>query len=684
MKNPMQLDRLLHGADYNPDQWMLDPEILNEDFDRMREAGLTTVTVGIFTWTLYELEEGRYTFEWMDRLLDRLAEEGMTAFLCTPSGSKPMWMSAEYPEIRRVNREGQRERSGHRHNHCPSSPFYRKKVAELNTRMASRYANHPAVKLWHISNELQGECFCNHCLDRFRTWLKERYETLENVTAAWWGRFWNHTFADWSQIDPRDTSIDGMQVDWMRFVNTLHVEFLQNEIAPLKQHSPNIPVTTNFMGFKKPLDYWRWAELLDVISNDSYPNYAGEEDMWRKAAGTALVHDLMRGMGKGRPWILMESSPSSVNWKPINKLKPTGVHPMECAQAVAHGADAVLYFQLRKGRGGSEKFHGAIVDHDSRNDTRVFKEVAKVGNWLKENAAVAGSQCPRAEVVLLHDWESQWALNASQGIRQPLTEQKDPRDAYHDLLNDHHRGWWQAGVATDVLWPDAKAFCGQLAGRRIVVASALYMLKPQVADVLLEFVRKGGRLILSHLSGVVDEHNRVLRGGLPGLGLHEAAGAKVEEIDALFEGEIRAVELCTDLKGSHHVTRAFGLLKLEGATPLAVLKEGHWQGQTVASRNSYGDGEVFVLAANFDDAFYRAFAAGLAGELDLTRPIPCDLPQGVHAAVREKAGEQHTFLINYSSEPKSVDLSGMQTSLETDSKGNVTLPPFGVTVLTKK
>ncbi len=667
----MHLDSLLHGADYNPDQWYLKPEILEEDLAAMKRAGVNTVTVGIFTWTLYEPEEGRYTFEWMDTLLDRLAAEGISAFLCTPSGSKPMWMSEKYPEIRRVNREGQRERGGHRHNHCPSSTLYREKVAALNERMARHYAGHPALKLWHVGNEVQGECFCETCLGRFRHWLEAKYQNLDALNAAWWARFWNHTFTAWSQIDPRDGSIDGMQVDWKRFVNVLHVEHLENEIAPLKRWTPDIPVTTNFMGFRAPLDYWRWSDHIDVVSNDSYPTYAGEEDMWKNAARASLVHDLMRGMAKGKPWILMESSPSAVNWKPINKLKPNGVHRMECAQAVAHGADAVLYFQFRKGRGGSEKFHGAILDHDSRTDHRVFQEVAAAGKWLGELHGVAGSLCPRAEVALLHDWESQWALNSSQGLRQPPTTAKDPRDAYHDLLNEHHRGWWQAGVPTDVIWPDSRDFREQLGGRRVVLAPSQYMLKEGHAEALLDFVQSGGRLVLSHLSGIVNENNQCLLGGWPGNGLHAAAGAKVTEWDALFDGESRVAEARGMMEGTYRVDRAFGLLLLEGATPLAELREGHWSGPPIACRHAVGQGEVFLIAANFDDAFYRDFAMALTRDLKLFRPVDADLPQGVHATRREKDGRHQTFLINYTSVNQTV-----ATKHET-----LTLAPFGVCVL---
>lgn len=680
----LQIDSLLHGGDYNPEQWYLDESVLKEDFKRLKDAGVNTVSVGIFSWTLYEKEEGVFEFDFMDQLLDRLASEGIKAYLATPSGSKPMWMSEKYPEIRRVGIDGLRERSGRRHNHCPSSPVYREKVAQINTLLAKRYSGHPALAMWHISNELQGVCYCDICLGRFREWLEERYGSLNALNEAWWTRFWNHTFTDWQQIDPRDVSIDGMLLDWRRFNNDLHIEFLENEIKPLREFTPDVPVTTNFMGFHGALDYWRWSQILDVVTNDSYPSFDGEKDMIKKVANTAMIHDLMRGMARGRQWLQIECTPSAVNWKRINKLKPRGVHQTEIAQVVAHGGEGALYFQVRKGRGGFEKFHGAIIDHDSRDDTRVYKEVAQTGKWLKENSHLAGSSCQRAEVAILHDWESQWALNSSCGIRQPHESPIQPQDAYHYLLQNHHRGWWNQSVTTDFLWPDDKNFANSLKGRRVVLAPALYLLKEETAKALTQFVERGGCLVLTHHSGVVDENNRVLLGGLPGHGLHKIAGAKVEEIDALDDNEVRNFVpsgVLSDLKGDYEVSLAFGLLHLEGASSAGSLSDGHWANHPIASHHYFGEGEVFILAGNFCDNFYSDFAAFLKARHEILSPIKNASAKGVYGLIREKDSKRYLTVINFSSDACEVQLDDSLTQRVGQENKSVQLPPFGISVL---
>lgn len=681
--------KLLHGADYNPEQWNLDPKILDEDFRLMHQAGFTSVSIGIFSWTKYEPREGCFEFEWMDRLMDRLAKENITAFLATPSASKPMWMSEKYPEVRKVNREGLRERSGGRHNHCPSSLVYRQKVTQINTQLAKRFGNHPALGLWHVGNELgnhlAGECFCSHCLARFRQWLQERYQTLDALTEAWWGHFWNHTITDWEQIDPRDMTIDGMQVDWRRFVSHLHTEFLEIEIAPLKEHSPDILCTNNFMGFCPDFNYHQWSKTLDVISNDSYPNYDGTARTTRTAANTSLEHDLIRALAHNRPWLLMECSPSMVNWMRVNKLKPPHVHRMEVAQAVAHGADGVQYFQWRKGRGGKEKYHGAVVDHDARPDTRVFREVVEVGNMLDDWKGVLGSTTPDSPVAIVYDWESGWALNSSFGIKHPPAPQIGFTDASKELLLDHHWGIWNAGAGCDLIFSDEN-FATELSKRAIVSAPILHMAEQPVADALLDYVTDGGTLVLTHRSIVVDQSNRVHRGGLPGLGLHEAAGARIEEINSLFEDEsvgIRATKtFAEELSGTYQTYEAFGCLHLDDAEVVARYTTGWQSGQPAATRKTHGEGEIWLVAGNFDDNFYNAFYKMLVQRHQLAKVVDITLPMGVHATVRENGETRFIFIINYTPEEKSINIpEGVCDSRAIPLSGSHKLAPFDVCLL---
>lgn len=298
-----KVSTLLHGADYNPEQWENDPDIIDKDIAMMQQAKCNVMSVGIFSWAKLEPREGVFNFAWLDIILDKLYAAGIHVFLATPSGARPAWMSQRYPQVLRVGRDRVPALHGGRHNHCMSSPVYREKTLQINTLLAERYSSHPAVLGWHISNEYGGECHCDLCQNRFRDWLKARYQTLENLNQAWWSTFWSHTYTDWSQIEspaPQgEMSIHGLNLDWHRF-NTAQVnDFCRHEIAPLKAANASLPVTTNFMEYFYDYDYWQLAEALDFISWDSYPMWHRDKDETALACYTAMYHDMMRSLKGG-------------------------------------------------------------------------------------------------------------------------------------------------------------------------------------------------------------------------------------------------------------------------------------------------------------------------------------------------------------------------------------------------
>ncbi|MGL5245708.1 MAG: beta-galactosidase, partial [Sarcina sp.] len=353
----------------------------------------------------------------------------------------------KYPEVLRVASNRVRNLHGDRHNHCYTSKIYRNKVKEINTKLAERYSNHPGMLAWHISNEYGGECHCKLCQEEFRNWLKNKYKTLENLNHAWWTSFWSHTFTDWSQIESPanhgETCVHGLTLDWKRFVTDQTVDFCKNEIEPLKEINKDLKVTTNFMAFYNGLNYFKFKHILDVISWDNYPTWHDNNGDEVIAGRTAFFHDLNRSILDGRPFMLMESTPSSTNWQDISKLKKPGMHMLSSIQAIAHGSDTVQYFQWRKSRGSSEKFHGAVVDHCGHENTRVFKEVSRLGNILEKLDNVIGTSV-NSEVAIIFDWENRWAINEAQGPRNCGIK-------YEDTVVDHYIPFWKKGISVDVV-----------------------------------------------------------------------------------------------------------------------------------------------------------------------------------------------------------------------------------------
>lgn len=640
--------RLLYGGDYNPEQWMYDPDVWQQDMRLMRLANVNTVSIGIFSWAALEPEEGKYTFDWLDRIIDKLSANGQSIILATPSGGKPNWLAAQYPEVCRVNQQGLRDPQRGRHNHCLTAPIYRKKVAEMNENLARRYGKHPALLMWHIGNEFTGYCYCDLCMAAFRNWLLRKYCTLEKLNLGWWATFWSHQFTAWDQVTFIDPSIHGMVLDWRRFMTDQVIDFIAAEYAPLRRLAPHIPITTNFIGlidFDEAYDYSRIAKNLDIASWDSYPFWhncpASEGGDASVACDTAFVHDLTRAMKPDRPWMLMETSPSAQNWTPVSRLRRPGMLRLNGLQAIAHGSDSVLYFQWRKSRGGCEKFHGAIVDHVGHESTRVFSDVSLLGAELRQLSSVAGSVI-HSRVAVVYDWENRWAIDAALG---PRNISKD----YLPTCQAHYRELWRRGIAVDVI-----SSIASLGRYKMVIAPMLYMLRPGVAENIAAFVQAGGIFVATYMTGIADENDLCFLGGFPGP-LKDVLGIWVEETDVLNDFDRQTIVAGPNelgLYGNYVVRHYVDLLHLRGAQALAYYGNEFVAGTAAVTRNIYGRGIAYYAASRNDGRFLSDFLGGIIREAGLTAanglPAAQPLPDGISMQLRTDGQTDTLFVLNFS------------------------------------
>lgn len=668
---------MLHGGDYNPDQWMASPEIWDEDMRLLKLAGCNAMSVGIFSWASLEPAEGKFEFAWLDTIMDKLAGNGAYAVLATPSGSKPAWLSRAYPEVCRVNADGRRQLHGARHNHCRTSPVYREKCRLINSELALRYKDHPALLVWHASNEYNGgDCHCDLCYSAFRRWLMDRYDNdIDKLNHAYWSSFWSHTFPDWDYVEPTDTGIHGLMLDWERFKTWQTIDFFQSETAPLREITPRVPVTTNFMNGSQTLDYWAFSRAVDVVSWDSYPSWHETGDDVGVAARTALMHDQCRTMKGGKPFMLMESVPSIPTRGRIKKRKNPGMHLLSSLQAVAHGSDTVQYFQWRKSRGCKEKFHGAVVDHLGTEHTRVFSEVSGVGAALARLDDVVGASV-RPQVALVQDWENEWA------IREGAAVYLGENTRYRDDCFAHYRPFWDAGVPVDVI----DQTC-DLNSYKLVIAPMSYMLRPGFAGRVEKFVAGGGVVVMTYWSGIVDESDLCILGGVPGHGLGKVLAVREEESQNYFPGESVAVVMAGDnplrMDGSFAAVDTCSVIHPEGAEVLATYASDYFAGSPALTVNHYGKGEAYYIASRNKAPFLDCFYRRLICRLGLERVIEADLPAGVTAQVRTDGAARYIFLMNFNDRPEQVDLGTAHLDLLTGKTvaGTVNLDRYGVLVL---
>ncbi len=663
---------LLHGGDYNPDQWLDRPDILEEDIKMMKKAGVNTATVGVFSWSALEPQEGNFQFGWLHDIMDKLYENGIYTVLATPTGARPAWMDEKYPSVLRVEKDGRRNHHSGRHNHCMSSLEYRALVEKMDTKLAQEFGSHPGLILWHISNELGGECYCDSCKKRFQEYLREKYHNnIEELNKQWWTSFWSRRFDSFEQVEPPydngEHSILGLNLDWKRFNSWNMKDYLAFERRILKKYTPQVPATANFMKLFEQLDYVDLAKEIDIISWDGYPSWNNDyETPADTAAELSFDHAVMRSLKKDKPFMLMESTPSLVNWHSVNKLKRPGILRASSIQTIGCGSDTVQYFQWRKGRGAAEQFHGAVVDHLGRDDTRVFKEVSEVGELLKKLAPVTGSRVA-SKAAVLFDWSNRWAIKDMQGMAHDTKNyEKEVRKFYNIHL--------KKGINADIVFP-----LEDLSSYSLVVLPMYYAVSKEAGAWLKEYVKNGGTVVATYLTAYVNENTLAYLGGFPGAGLGEVFGLYAEELDTLYPTDSNAV-LMKD--GNKAIVKDYcELIKLTGAEVLGTYESDFYAGMPAVTVHSYGNGKAYYIGTRMEEEDLIKFFTQIWSECCIKEK---ELPEGVEYLTRTaEDGSIFDFYVNYNAMPVTVQLSKDGTNLLNGEavSGKVEILPFNAVVV---
>ncbi|MFI6104784.1 beta-galactosidase [Streptomyces sp. NPDC051310] len=642
--------RLLFGGDYNPEQWP--EETWNDDVRLMREAGVNSVTLGVFSWARLEPRPGARDFGWLDRVMDLLHGHGVGVVLATPTASPPPWMGARHPKTLPRDEDGRTVWWGSRQQFCASSPVYRRYAAAITEDLAQRYGQHPALLMWHINNEYCTYCWCDGTARHFRRWLRARHGSLEALNAAWGTAFWSQRYGSWEEIiPPRRAQYlrnPAQELDFKRFTSDALLECCTAERDIVARHTPRTPVTTNFMPLWPGLDGWAWAGQEDVVSVDVYPDprdpYGGQYN--------AMIGDLTRSQAGGGPWMVMEQAAGAVNWRGVNHPKPRGLNRLLSLQSVAHGADAVCYFQWRQSRQGAEKFHSGMVPHAGERG-RTFREVRRIGAELARLGEVVGTRTD-ARVAVLHDWDSWWA---GQQEGRPSAELD-----LEQVVRAWHRALWEAHLPASFAHP-----AHDLSSFRLVVVPHLYLLTDASIGNLVAYVRGGGTLVSGFFTGVADADDRVREGGMDAR-LRALFGiGTVHEWWPLEHGETVRVDGFDGTLWSEELTA-------DGGEVVAAYRGGELDGLPAVLRS----GSAWYLSTLPSPAALRDLLASVAAGAGV-RPVLPGLPAGVEAVRR---GEL-LFVLNHGREPVAVAVPGTYREVLTGAavRGSLALERYGVAVL---
>ena len=653
---------ILYGGDYNPEQWP--PEVWHEDVKLMAEAGVNLATVGVFSWAWLEPAPGEFDFSWLREVLDLLHGGGVDVALATPTASPPPWLSASYPEVLPVTAAGVRYSHGSRQHFCVHSPAYRRHALRITDRLARELGDHPAVRLWHLHNEYACHipaCYCDISAAAFRDWLRRRYGTAEALNDAWGTAFWSQRYRDFAEVlPPRVTPTHpnpAQQLDYQRFMNDSYLEEFTEERDLVRAITPGLPVTTNFMGFFKPLDYFEWAAAEDVASTDNYPDPADPDSPML----TAMHYDLVRSVKKETPWTLMEQTTLRVNWRPVNSAKAPGEMRRGSYQALARGAAGVLFFQWRAARAGAEKFHSAMLPH-AGTASPIWPEVTKLGAELQTLSELNATRVASA-VAIAFSWPNWWALE--------LGSKPSAGIGMLDQVRWMYRPVFAAAATADFVRPDA-----ELSGYQLLLVPSLYLLTEAQASNVRSYVRSGGTAVISFWSGIVTESEQVYLGSYGGP-LRELFGGAVLDVAPLQPAETVELTWTDGRRGT--ATHWQDIIEPGDGEVLARFASGPWSGRPAALDHRYGQGRVIYLGTRLDGAAMRELIEPLLDE-------QAAVPSGVERVVRTAGPVSYEFLLNHTGDTVPVPTAPGGTDLLTNRAvgGHLDLPAQGVAIIRRE
>ncbi len=663
------------GADYYPEHWPR--ERWEVDASMMKEANLNIVRLAEFSWSLMEPQEGVYNFAWLDDAIRVLSAQGLKVVMCTPTATPPKWLMDKHPDIYQVDRFGRQRGFGSRRHYCFNSSVYREYTEKIVTALAEHFKDNESIVAWQIDNEFgchDNICYCDNCLEGFKKWCRDKYGSIENLNAEWGTIFWSQTYRNWDELiipaytecdtisgmTSRNTHNPSLMLDFRRFSSDSAVDYQKLQIDIIKRYTDK-PITHNLMGHFSDIDYYNLGKDLDFISWDNYIRTPWGEAGYKE---TSMAHDLMRGIKNKNFWV-MEQQSGPCGWNNLGSTPAPGQLRLWSYQAVAHGADAIVYFRWRACTFGTEQYWYGILDHDGKPRRR-YREIQQTGSEFEKLTDLFVGAETVTEAALIKSYDNSWC----HGIQYHVTGFD-----YNKILTQYYSGLADNGISLDVTSADT-----DLSKYKLVVMPAFNLMSDDLKERLEKYVTDGGNLLVTFRSGTKDWNNKMSTDTLPGY-FKNLAGVEVEEFDALYGDRTAEVDGIT---GKGTASLWCDVIKPETAKVLATYSSDFYKGAAAITANEFGKGKVFYVGCDLDTCSMKALMKFIAQEAGLL-PVLADLPEGVEAVRRISKGIEYLMVMNHNETEAQIKLDGEFTDMITGEKvrNDVKIQPYGVFALVR-
>ncbi len=634
------------GVDYYPEHW--DKSMWESDASLMAKTGVKVVRLAEFAWSRLEPREGEFDFSWLDEVIEIFASKGIDVVLCTPTNCPPLWLYEKYPDAIQTGRDGRKIAIGIRGHRCYNNPDFLRLSDRIIRLLSDRYKDNKAVVAWQIDNELEANfCFCEVCTNRYREWLKDKYQTLDNINKAYKNNVWSGEYSSWAQVNPPFGSYNyawynpAFMLDFNRFASDDAIEYIKRQRDIIRKNCPDTKITTNTWFCENMIDFYKEFSELDFVSYDNYPTTKIPENP-EECYSHAFHLDLMRGIKKQNFWVMEQLSGGMGSWAPMSRMPSPGMIKGYSLQAYAHGADTVVHFRWRTAVGGAEMHWHGLIDHSNVPGRRFFEfqELCKTAKTLED---LSGTKI-KSDVAILYSTDSEYAFKI-----QPQTGSM----YYLEQLKLLHNAFLSFGVNVDIISEK-----DSYEGYKVIAAPELYITDRSAANRLYEAAQNGASVILTNRCGVKDEHNNCIMSPLPTV--HDKlVGAYVEEynpigydgVDVRFaDGEVLKAKQWCDI------------LKTVSAEPVAYYDGEYFKEKCAVTKNNVGKGTALYIGTVGEKKLYKKI---VKGALKLSGADFIDgIPDGIEITTRESEDKKARFIFNNTDKEKTFELLGEKLSLK--------------------